>query len=359
MKNDDNNLDEKKEIKSKKLGFFKKVWYGITKIEYYPQMVSSGLGKTLIYFLKLILILAIVMCIGIISEMYQEVQKLTGYIVNESPDFSYGNEKLTVENSPLYYEQESTAFGKIIIDTREISVEDINIYISDLESSADNFAVVLNDSIIIKNTMITSEITYKYSDILEGLQITEFDKQDVIQYIESYQIIIIYICVYIIMLIYAFILYTIITFSNVLFLTVIGLISAIGARIKLRYKALICMAIYSLTLSILLNTIYIGVNIFIDFEIEYFEVMYISVATIYLVASIFILKSEILKQQTEIAKYTEEQAKIKQLEKEMEDKLNEVKREKKKDNKKQKEKSNNKEESEDNNIGEEPRSSET
>ena len=35
--------------KKQKLGFFKKVWYSITKIEKYPNMAMEGLGNAFIY----------------------------------------------------------------------------------------------------------------------------------------------------------------------------------------------------------------------------------------------------------------------------------------------------------------------
>ena len=47
---------EENEIKQKKLGFFKKIWYSITKFEKYVEMSSEGVGKALKYLLKLVTI---------------------------------------------------------------------------------------------------------------------------------------------------------------------------------------------------------------------------------------------------------------------------------------------------------------
>ena len=68
------------------------------------------------------------------------------------------------------------------------------------------------------------------------------------------------------------------------FLSVFGFITTYLARIKMRYAAIFNMSVYALTLSVILNILYIAVNIFITFDMQYFQVMYVSVARIYLVA---------------------------------------------------------------------------
>ena len=75
----------------------------------------------------------------------------------------------------------------------------------------------------------------------------------------------------------------------------------------MRFLAVFNMSVYALTLSIILNMLYIAVNIFIDFKMDYFQVMYVSVSAIYLVAAIFLLKTEFVKQQAELMKIAEAQ----------------------------------------------------
>ena len=62
---------------------------------------------------------------------------------------------------------------------------------------------------------------------------------------------------------------------------------------------------------------YLAVNIFIPFTMQYFQVMYVAVATIYLVAAILILKTEFIKKQAELMKIAEAEEIIK---KQMEEK---------------------------------------
>ena len=114
------------------------------------------------------------------------------------------------------------------------------------------------------------------------------------------------------------------------------------------------MSIYALTLPILLNALYIGVNIFTQFNIEYFQVMYLAVAAIYLIAAIFILKDNFIKKQQELLKIIEVQAKIKQEKDEQEEKKEEPKEDNKKDEKKEdgENKENKRENKKDDNLGE-------
>ena len=53
------------------------------------------------------------------------------------------------------------------------------------------------------------------------------------------------------------------------------------------------------------------INIFFNFTIEYFSIMYVTVATIYLLAAIFIFKTELMKKQAEVMKIVEAQQIVK------------------------------------------------
>ena len=122
--------------------------------------------------------------------------------------------------------------------------------------------------------------------------------------------------------------------------------------IKMRYVAIFNMSVYALTLSTILNMLYIAVNTFIPFTMEYFQVMYVAVAVIYLVAAILILKTEFIKKQFELMKIAEAEKIIKkeQQEKEKEEKEQQEKEDrKKKDKEEEKKKKENKKEEKGNN----------
>ena len=117
---------------------------------------------------------------------------------------------------------------------------------------------------------------------------------------------------------------------------------------RMRYVAVFNMAVYSITLSVILNIIYIIVNMFIPFTIEYFQVMYIAVATIYLMAAIFIIKKE--AEQQHVKKELKEQ--------ENPEENKETKKEKKDEKKQDENKGKNKEKKDkDENLGDAPEGS--
>ena len=100
----------------------------------------------------------------------------------------------------------------------------------------------------------------------------------------------------------------------------------------MRYVAVFNMSAYALTLSVILNMLYVAVNIFVPFTMEYFQVMYVAVAAIYLVAAILILKADFMKKQLELMKIAEAEAIVKK-EMEQEEKDNKEKEERRKKDK--------------------------
>ena len=110
----------------------------------------------------------------------------------------------------------------------------------------------------------------------------------------------------------------------------------------MNYKAVFNMSIYAITLSIMLKAIYVVITMLTNFEIKYFELMYIAVSYITLAAAIFLIKSDVIKQHLELMKIIEEsKEKIEQTiviprkkEEKDEDKKDETKEEKKEEGEK-------------------------
>ena len=342
------------------MGFFKKVWYSIVKIEKYPNMSAQGLGKAISYLVKIIAILTIVFCLGVVYQAHGLVGEGIEYLQNSFPEFSYKDGTLNVESDePITISAEDSVVGETIVDTNTEDESVINQYINQV-TNAGGGIIVLKDRVIVKNAAVAGTVSYSYTDISQAMGVTEFNKQDVINIANSEKIIALYVSIFLTIFMYVFIMYFLSTLTNAILLSFFGFFTAWLARIKMRYVAIFNMSVYALTLSTILNILYIAVNIFIPFEIEYFQVMYVAVAAIYLVATIFILKSEFVKKQMELMKIAEAQEMIK---KQMEEKEREEERkareeqkrkEKEKENKEKKEKDD-KEKNE--NEGEEPQGS--
>lgn len=355
-----NNQDENNQSeKIKKQGFFKKVWYSITKIERYPEMAAQGVGKAFSYISKVVAILAIILSLGSIYQSYQILQEGVAYLQNEFPEFSYSDGILSIDSeNPITISAEDSYVGEAIIDTKTQDEQTINQYISEIEQNGDGI-IVLNNRVIVKNSSVSGTISYEYAKILEQVGIKEFNKQDLINYISSSQMYNFYISIFLTIFVYSFAMYLLTTLSNAVFLAVFGYLTTWIAKIRMRFVAVFNMAVYSLTLSTILNMMYIAINIFVPFTMEYFQVMYVTVAAIYLIAAIFLLKSEYIKRQAELMKLAEAQEIVKkELEqKEEEEKEKEQREKEKKERKEKDKKEEKKDEKQDGKQGGEPQGS--
>ena len=341
-------MEKQENVDISKKGFLKKVWYSITKLERYPELAVEGVPKAFIYLLKLVAILTIVSCAGSLYQLNIVVKNGVDYINNDFPEFSYEDGFLDVQSEEtLTYENEN--FGKIIIDTKTEDEAQINNYINDITERG-NGVVILKDKVSLKTGAVSGTVTYNYSEILGQMGITEFQKQDLINFVNSSQVINLYLSVFIMMFVYVFIINFLNILTYVIFVSIFGCIANLITKLRMRYAAIFNMSVYAVTLSTILYIVYIAVNIFINFEIKYFEPMYITVASIYLLASIFMIKADLIKRQNEVIKIE----KVQKIEREKAKEENPDNKEKPVEKKEKEEKKEDEKEEDDKNLGTEP-----
>ncbi len=323
------------------MNFFKKVGYSITKIEKYPVMATEGTWRAIKYLAGLIIILAIVFSLGAVYNINKSVQNVANFIESDIPEFSFKEGSLKIDGEqPVVIEKEKSGFDKIIIETKEdITEEKINEYKQEIEDKG-NGILFLKDQAIIINRAYNQESTYHYSDILSQAQIpTEFTKGDFLNYVRGNDMYGIYLGMFVMLFMYSFIWFLIDALWYIVILAALGYLVAVLLRVKMRYRAVFNMAVYSLTLSTLLNVVYNIVRIFTTFEVTYFQVMYLAVAFIYLIAAIFITRIDLMKTQEELTKIKEVQKEVKKQMDEENEKKKKEEKDKTKDNKDNKDKS--------------------
>ena len=337
---ENNNNDIKKEENQEQFkgkGFFKKLGFSILKIEKYPEMAAEGFSRALSYISKILLILVLVLSVWTIYQTYKMINEGTTYIENEFPDFLYSEGILSVDTQDVIT-IDNEQFGRIIVDTNTDSEETVNQHLGSIEEYGGG-VLVLKDRVILKDVTIIGEISYDYKESLESMNLTEFSKQDVINYVRGNQIQSLYFSIFITLFIYNFMMYFLNTIWYALIISIVGYLATIILKMKMRYVAIFNMTIYALTLSTLLNILYIIINIFTNFTIQYFDIMYVTVATIYLLAAILIIKTELIKKQAEVMKIIEaEQIVKKELEEENKQKEEKEKRKKEDEEEDKKEK---------------------
>lgn len=181
-----------------------------------------------------------------------------------------------------------------------------------------------------------------------GTELNAEEKQEITDIITQYGENSINIMFFIALGISIFISYFIITLIDVVMLSLFGLLTCWFTKIKISYKAVFNMSIYALTISIILRLIYEVALLLLNFKIKYFDIMYTAIAYICLAAAIFMIKSDVIKQQIELIKIMEEKRKEnKEIPEEKKEEKEEKKEENKEDNKENKENKENKDENSD------------
>lgn len=346
------------ENKIQKISFFRKVWYSITKFEKYPDMASEGLSNAIKYLIIMVAIVTVFIIIGSLIEMNKLIGNLAIYIEDNIPEFSYAEGKISMElEEPMVIEQvQYNGIDRVVINPLVENEEEKAK--SEEENNINGTTIFFfKDQIILRSKTEDGQESnqpYTYKDFIASYtseNIETFNKQDLIQYMTSEKMNSYYMRYGASLLMYLIIMNVLVALLDALELAVLGWITAITARIKMRFVAIYNMAIYALTLPMILNIIYVVINYFTEFTISYFQVAYITIAYIYLAASIFIIKDDFMKKQEEVEKIKQEQIKVKEEIRQQEEKKEKEKSKKPKEKKKENDE-------EENNKGEEPKGSE-
>lgn len=358
MKKEPQNSNEKDKIKKSnneendemKKSFFKKVWYSIDKIDKYSELSAEGLKSAIKYLAILMLIIALISGMATIYRTSLKIKDIAKYIDEKAPELTYKDGTLSVDNQDIITD-ENENFGKIIVDTNTDDEQTINKYVNDVNEE-ENAVIILKNKLILKETNVSGTTNYNYKDLFGELGITEFNKADLVNYLSGSGMSKLYLNLFLVLFMYAFAMYLINTLFYVILISTIGYLATMILRLKIRYVAIFNMGIYSITLSTILNMLYIGLNAFYPYKIGYFEVMYVLIASIYMIAAIFILKMEFDKKQGQVQKIVEVEKEVKE-----EMKNNERKEEKNKDTENKETKKKKEKEEENTEDGEEPEGS--
>ena len=351
-------MPENKQQTKKRDGFFKTVLKSIKDFDKYEQFGLEGMGRTCLYLLQMVAIITIIVVAVLIYQFSTTMQSAVIYFNDNVQEMSYTDGILTVNsNQKLEVDTNSTIAQKIIVDTSDLTDEQIEQYRTDL-NDLNSGIILLKDKILIKNEMLTAITETTYTDILSQYNITNLDKQSVLDYIYANQSQV-YISVAIVEFIYMFAIYLTSILMDTLVLALLGLIVSRIAGMKIKFSACFSMGVHALTLPIILNILYIILNAFTGYTIKYFQIMYTAISYIYMVAAILIIKSDYIKRQMELDKLKSEQEKVRaELDRQKEeDRKEEEKRKEEKKEQKEKESGEDVVKKKDSNTGEKPEGS--
>ncbi len=278
-------------METEKIGFFKRVKMAIFNLEKYGTFANEKFSKALKYLILLIVIVTVCLAVTSVIKLDKQVGKLTSFIKSEEfPDFKLKDGKLDAKSKLNSYDREYD--GKLIIDTTE-DLPDETLKEYKKEGKEVSYTVIfLKDKIVYRfdiNSDNWYETTYNNATTMFG--VSELTKEKLVNDYLNDDVIF---QLRVVLFIYAFmtilLMNIVILLEDVLIISIFGWLSSKIARVSVSLTKCFSLGIYSLTLSIILSTIYSIVNSFTGFTIRYFEIMYMIIAYIYMIASIMIMK---------------------------------------------------------------------
>lgn len=296
-----------------KIGFFKRIKIAIFKLEEYGVFLGERVGKSLKYFFLLILLITLATVIANAYDFSKMANTGLNYITNEMPDFEYAENTLKFENNVEAYDHNYNF--KLYINTDdEVPNETLNLYKKDINSASEGVILLKDKFIYIANNQIIEETYEKVSKLYE---LETLNKQSLLETVNSVGILNITLLYSVSNLISMYLVNIITIFMDLLLIAVFGYVASRVCGIRFKMSPMITLSIYALTLSIILSGIYNVVYILTGFVIKYFNVMYLLIAYVYIIAAIFMIKYDLIKQSEELQKIIEVQ---KQVRKEAEEK---------------------------------------
>jgi len=339
-------------MQTKETSFVRKLISSIKDFEEYPQMASKPFNTVIKYLIKLMLVFTFIVTIVSIFEVSKDIQNGIEYFKTQIPDLSFTNNELKVDSEEKIRIEANNIVGLIIINTNDIAEEKIDSYIKEIENYSTG-TVFLKDKMILN--MGEGTIQYSYEKLADMYNIGNMTKQDMLKYFTGTNLAMLYIVIFVMSFIWLFIAYITSTLLDSLILGILGYITSLLLRLRIKFVVMFKIAMHALTLPIILNLCYILLQTLLGFEIKYFEIMYVAVAYIYIITAILMIKSDLIKRGQELTKIIEEEQKIReQLERQKEEqrqKEEEEKKEEKRKNKKGKDKKTNDKEDD---LGAEP-----
>lgn len=260
--------------KTKKIGFFKRLKMAIFELENYIQFISEKSGKAIFYSLKLVIILSFIIVAANAIFVYAKYNNPTNYLDNIVPNFVYQDSKLEIDKDDLTTDEK--------------------------KSTAE----------------VMKQLSPSIKEIFSG---QTYSKTDLMQYVQENErnIVIIGVAVVFIEGIFDLFIFWIMI---AILTSFIGWIVLKFLRIKMKYSRLYALSTYASTLSIILTVIYTMLNTFFGVYIDVFDYLSMLISYIYITAVIYMIKSDLIKQQLELIRIATVQAQVKeQLDKEKEE----------------------------------------
>ena len=297
-------------MEEKRRNFFKDIWTSIRDFEEYEEFAADKVSKVLKYLVLLTLIFTLAVSIIYTYKFHLVSNQVKQYIKDNINEISFMDGKLAISpNEPIIIEDEELPVHLVIIDTSKENEYKYKERYSEKIGLYENGIILLSDRIVILNNLTNKEKSIYYSEIYNN---NMPNKEDFMNTIFNNNIMYVYFIFFGTVFIYLFIIHLASNFVDVIVLGTLGYIFARVVRLRLRYKATFNIGVHALTFPIILNLIYITINTFTKFQINYFQWMYTSISYIYVAVAILMIKAEIINQKIQLMKLSKIQEETKE-----------------------------------------------
>lgn len=319
-----------------RLSFFKRLKMSIFDFDKYHVIAGEGLGRAMMYLVKLILLFSLIMSLAYVFKFSQIIDEAMNYVQEQVPNFYFQDNTFNVEseNDVIIENHQYTDF-KIILSNAETYNED------EMRDFDGMVVVLVKNNILLKQANSTSIITQSYEEISNTFNVNQINKEFILNYANGENGYMLLANVFAVVFVSIFLTYFMTGILDTIALSLLGFIITRIIRLPLKYGAIYSISISAITLSVIINLIYMITNLFTGFVIPYFQIMYTLVSYVYLIAVLLIMRSEIIKKKVQIQVQILNKG-LKEEKKEDKPQENNKKEEKNEDNKeekKQKEKS--------------------
>lgn len=271
---------------TKKISFFKRLKMSLFELENYIDFTVEKASKAIWFAIKMVIIFGLLIAISSVLYIYLKYQSPSNYVQKIVPEFSYNNHELVIDENDKKDENKK----------------------------------------FVANMMQQFEPTYR-----EFLPDGENSKSDMLNFVrdnEQELVIFVFLTLFLETILEMFVFWLMVAFLT----SLIGVIVLRFSRIKMKYSKLYAISIYASTLSMILTIIYTVLNNYFNVYIDIFEYLSMLIAYIYITAVIYMIKSDLIKQQIELIKIATVQAKVKeQMEREKEKEKKDNKEDEKKE----------------------------
>ena len=252
--------------KTKKIGFFKRFKMAIFELENYIDFINEKVSKSLVFSLKLVVLLALIMAISNVIYVYAKYNSPDNYLSEVIPEFTYENSELKIDENETKSDEKK------------------------------------------QMAQVMKQVVPSVTNILGN---GTYTKADLIHYVQENQKAIVgfgVTAIFIENILDMYIMWLMVAILT----SFIGWIALVFLRIKMKYSKLFTLSIYASTLSVILTVIYTMLNAFAGVYIDMFDYLSILIAYIYITAVIYMIRSDLIKQQIELIKIATIQAEEKE-----------------------------------------------